>query len=606
MLNKNEVIRELTNEEFIVRNAVYEYVCNLHLYDDEQINKALIEFIKNNYNEINFVELKYSKLNKEIIECLINILLEEQDEFIQESISSILVKHYNLIKDMNYNFEEIIKDEDNLLMYNKTKHFTKKTPEQLIELYKNNINEYYFSDNETYITEILRMAMGTALIQTEEGYEKLMSYINEILGEMQEEQAEEIIEEITFRHMPYLVYPLCEYADISYYSMILMLYLVNMDFIGYAEECNYYFSNICNEEFINSYIKRIRSFNKKDLEDHYYDIATYLNSAKIDEFLFDELKRNKDIIIKENIIRILLKRFNKDIVPYALEVIENNELDDEQGLKEAIAPLLIIEQCNDDVSKKIIEEVKNYDVFDLFDDEKSEIISNFLNNMQNLLLKNKPHIKEYRKIRKLHNEVMEGMMKYWQEGKFELKIDNNKENIDKNRVSYINSKFDTNTELGIQAMANVLVYKNSCNTNCITEEFIKSKKYRTQEKVELLESMLNSEAGLFEIINTDRVEGQIYLRNVLNNKEYCVTDVGFSSNLHNDKIYLYTRIITYHGISFGTGFNLAFDKNDEFICKWIRANLNDIDKKQEITRFMELYNEYEKNDKGIKVLNKNI
>lgn len=45
MLNKNEVIKELSNEEFIVRNAVYEYVCNLHLYDDRKINEALIKLI---------------------------------------------------------------------------------------------------------------------------------------------------------------------------------------------------------------------------------------------------------------------------------------------------------------------------------------------------------------------------------------------------------------------------------------------------------------------------------------------------------------------------------------------------------------------------------
>ena len=30
----------------------------------------------------------------------------------------------------------------------------------------------------------------------------------------------EIIEEITFEHMPYLVYPLCNYANDSYYLMI--------------------------------------------------------------------------------------------------------------------------------------------------------------------------------------------------------------------------------------------------------------------------------------------------------------------------------------------------------------------------------------------------
>lgn len=600
MLNKNEVIKELGNEEFIVRNAVYEYVCNLHLYDDEQINNALIKFIEKNYYDINFVGLKYSKLNKEIIECLIKISLKEESEFIKESISAVLVEHFNLIKDMNYNFEEIIEDEENLLLYKKIKHFSKKDPNQLIELYKNNIKEYYFSDNETYITEVLRMAIGTALIQTEEGYERLMSYISDLI------EQNEGLEAFIFEHMPYLVYPLCQFSNSSYYKMILDLYLINMDFIGYAEECNYYFSNICSDEFVNSYIKTLRSFNKKDLEDYYYDISEYLNSDKIDGFLFEELKRNKDIIIKENIIRILASKFDKNIIPYALEFIKNNEFDDEEGLKLAIAPLLILEKCNDDISKNVIQETKENKVFDAFDDERNEIITDFLNNMQNFLLKNKPHIKEYKKIRKLHNEVMESMMKYWQDGKFELKIDNNLGNTDKKEVAYINSKFDSRTELGIQAIANVLVYKNSCNANCITEEFIKSKRYRTQEKNEFLESMLNSEAGLFEIIETDRAEGQIHLRNVLNNKKYCITDVGFSSNLHNDKIYIYTRIITYHGISFGTGLNLVFDKNDEFIIKWIKENLQGIDKKQEITRFMELYNEYEKNDKGIKVLSKNI
>lgn len=603
MLDKNEVIKGLINEEFIVRNAVYEYVCNLHLYDDTEVNKSFIKFIKNNYNSINFAGLKYSKLNKDIIQCLINISLKEEKEFVKENISSILVKHYNLIKDMDYNFEEVIKGEENVLMYKKIKHFAKKSASQLIELYKNNINQYYFSEDEDYITEILRIAIGTALIQTEEGYKKLIEYIHELMSD-----ADGIIEEFIFEHMPYLVYPLCQYADADYYSMILDLYLYNMDFIGYAEECNYYFSNICNEKFINYYINELKKFNKKNLEDYYYDISEYLNSDIIDNFLYEELKNNKDKEIKENIIRILARKLDKNIIPYALEFIKKYELEDEEGVQDAIAPLLILEKYDDNISKKIIQEVKEERV--LYDDEfenvQNEIVSDLLNNMQNLLLKNNPNIKEYKKIRKLHNEVMESMMKYFQQGKFELKIDNNLENIGKKGISYINTKFDTSTELGMQAISNIMVYKNACNMNCITEEFIKKNKYKNQEKLELLESMKNSTAGLFEIIETDRKNGQVHLKNVLNDKEYCMTDVGFSSNLNNDKIYLYTRIITYHGISFGTGLNLAFDKNDEFICKWIKENLKKINEKQEISRFLELYNEYQKNDKKVKVLSKNL
>lgn len=248
---------------------------------------------------------------------------------------------------MNYNFEEIINNEEDLLMYKKIKHFSKKEPIQLIELYKNNINEYHFSDNETYITEILRMAICTSLIQTEEGYERLMSYIYELI-----ESEEEDLQELIFEHMPYLVYPLCQYADLSNYLIILDLYLYNMDFIGYADECNHYFSNICNEEFVNYYIKTLKSFNKSDLEDYYYDISEYLNSDVIDIFLFNELKRNKDKKIKENIIRILAEKLNKNIISYALDFIKQGKFDDEEGLKEAIAPLLIIEKYDDDIIKK--------------------------------------------------------------------------------------------------------------------------------------------------------------------------------------------------------------------------------------------------------------
>ena len=150
-------------------------------------------------------------------------------------------------------------------------------------------------------------------------------------------------------------------------------------------------------------------------------------------------------------------------------------------------------------------------------------------------------------------------------------------------------------------MGNVVIYKNASNMNCITEDFIKNKKYRAQEKIEFLESMLNSEAGLFEVTKTDRKEGQVYVRNVLNNNEYCLTDIGLSSNLSNENFYMYMRVITYHGISFGTGLNLVFDKKDKFIQKWIKENLADFDKKQEIVRFIELYNEYEKNGNRINV-----
>ena len=137
-----------------------------------------------------------------------------------------------------------------------------------------------------------------------------------------------------------------------------------------------------------------------------------------------------------------------------------------------------------------------------------------------------------------------------------------------------------------------MIYKNIENINCIAEEFLKTNRYRKKEKVEFLKSMLESKAGLYEIIKTDFEEAQVYLKNVLNGEIIKLTDIGMSGNKNNTKFYFYTRIISYNGINFGTGLSLVFDKKDEFIQEWIINNKKDYNKKQEIFRFLELYNKY--------------
>lgn len=362
MLSKNEIIKELRNEDFIVRNAVYEYVCNLHLYDDNEINEALIDFIQNNYKEINFVGLRFSKINQKIIEFLINIHLKEDDEEIKERINDVLVNHYSIIKNLPYNFEEIITDEINSLLYKKIKHFSKKDAEQLIRLYMNNVRDYYFSDEETDTTEILRNAIGTALIQTEEGYTALSIYAIELMMNTDEEYGD--IVDFLNDHMPYLVHPLCQKASHDSYAMILGLYFQNIDFMDYADECNYYFSTICDDEFVEFYMNSLNDIQKNEKEEYDYDIAEYLNSEKIDKFLIEEMKKSKDKTIKENIMCILARKFDKEALPYILQYIQEGKAEDEYAIKDAIYPLLILENYDDDFSKEIISEVQDYNTFD--------------------------------------------------------------------------------------------------------------------------------------------------------------------------------------------------------------------------------------------------
>lgn len=231
-----------------------------------------------------------------------------------------------------------------------------------------------------------------------------------------------------------------------------------------------------------------------------------------------------------------------------------------------------------------------------------EMLFNLFYGVQDLLLRSKPHIKEYKRIRKLHGEIIDSMMNYYDSGKFELKFNSEQtiqEILNDKDTKIIDSHFDTSTEIGAQAIANIMIYKNSKNMSCITEDFINKNKFRKPEKIEFLNSMLNSVAGLFEVVKTDKGLGQVYLKDILTNKEYCITDIGLSGNLNNERIYIYTRIINYKDINFGTGLNLIFNKKDTFICKWIEENLKEYDKKEEITRFMELYNEYQRDNKGM-------
>ena len=65
MLRKSEVIKLLNHEDELVSDAIYTYICRFHLFDDNDINKEFIKFIKN--NDINYAEMKSVKLNNDII-----------------------------------------------------------------------------------------------------------------------------------------------------------------------------------------------------------------------------------------------------------------------------------------------------------------------------------------------------------------------------------------------------------------------------------------------------------------------------------------------------------------------------------------------------------
>ena len=247
------------------------------------------------------------------------------------------------------------------------------------------------------------------------------------------------------------------------------------------------------------------------------------------------------------------------------------------------------------------------DEYNEYDEESiSELLFKMATNMHDMVLRRKPHIKEYKRIRKLHSEIIESMFEYYHSGKFIQKIDDGyvpPHQVDSKKsamnIAFITSDFDLETDVGGYAFMEITVYKCAPNINCITEDYIKRKRFRKPEKIEFLQSMLDSRAGLFEVEKTDVNDGYVHIREVFTGDQYRITDVGLSGGQRNDNVYIYTRIITYHGISFGTGLSLVFDKENAFIKDFIKREKDDYSLHGEFARFIGLYNYYvSKNGEG--------
>ena len=251
----------------------------------------------------------------------------------------------------------------------------------------------------------------------------------------------------------------------------------------------------------------------------------------------------------------------------------------------------------------------NYDFYDddYTDDDNykdQEYLINAINNIRRVFLDKKPHIRKYYKIRKIHSEIVSTMMQYYHDGKFKKQTDPDfisKQEHEKD-INLLESAFDLESRIGSQSFYDIWIYKIAPNIVCITDEFIRDYHYRKPEKIEFLHSMLDSKLGLFEVTGTNLEEGYAYLKDVFTGDEYTIVDIGISGDLNYDDFYIYTRIITYQDISFGTGLNFIFKKTDNFIKNHIQQYKKDFKPNGEFLRFMELYKRFSQYPGKIKIL----
>jgi len=53
---------------------------------------------------------------------------------------------------------------------------------------------------------------------------------------------------------------------------------------------------------------------------------------------------------------------------------------------------------------------------------EEELMLQFANNMHHFLLEKEPHIKKYKRLRRLHGEIIDSMLNELQTGKFQLEV----------------------------------------------------------------------------------------------------------------------------------------------------------------------------------------
>ena len=221
--------------------------------------------------------------------------------------------------------------------------------------------------------------------------------------------------------------------------------------------------------------------------------------------------------------------------------------------------------------------------------------------MNRILLKNHPHIKEYNKIRMIHNEIIDNMASYYDSGKFSLKFKSDpehmKDNIGSNAkpldISALSYSFDINSDTDSTTYYDMAIYKCAPNATSITEEYLTKHRFKNPEKIEMLEAMQNSYLGLFEITSADMQTAYVNLRDVFTGKEFTIIDTGLCMQMTFDE-YLYLRVITYREVSFVTGLVFIFLKKDSFIKTFIKNEKKDFDPTDEFSRYIKLYNRYSK------------
>lgn len=213
-----------------------------------------------------------------------------------------------------------------------------------------------------------------------------------------------------------------------------------------------------------------------------------------------------------------------------------------------------------------------------------EDTTNALIELKMSLLKEKPHYKKYLDIRKKTDAIVNRMLEYHAQDNYNFDEEFKKiSEILSQECTDIKEDINLNWQEDKDILFDMILFKNAPNVKCITSEFLSKKLYKNEEEKKLLECILKSNLSIYKVIkNYDN--GFIEIQDMLTNKRIKIMDVASSLGLNND-VYMINRIISYNGISFGTGINLITKNNNKEIDFYLKNNTH---KKSKITIIMEV------------------
>ena len=209
---------------------------------------------------------------------------------------------------------------------------------------------------------------------------------------------------------------------------------------------------------------------------------------------------------------------------------------------------------------------------------------NGLINLKKYIVKDKDHIKKYNRIRKIHDEIVNNMYIY---------INEKDNDFTKLYTCLKKEGFDLKlyNPLDMSVFIELTVYKVCPELTSVTEKYITKNKFRSKEKVEILNAMNNSVVGLFKIVDIDSDNCYVTYEEVFTHKKYKIIDISCATinnfNYQKQNIYIYNRLITYDGITFGTGIHLNVDSSNNKLCDFI--NNHDYINSSDLYRCMYLY-----------------